>query len=235
MPSCNSCGKKKFCVLSSFATLHILMEQLALPHNKNTMPRKKDTITMKQKAMEFYNNYKWDKISFNSFYQLCRKDSTAEWEAVIKPKVKVYKRKYTWRFAQEMEWYDNQPEPKASKAHFRNRLLLSFTKEEAIQMWDARLNIRKERAKTRKYYDYSKSYTPTYSWRKEKEFDADLYRIDITYPPEVAKVFREIYEELISETEQTIRDTTERELQLELETKLELLKAELGVFISYNK
>lgn len=199
------------------------------------MPRKTKN-SMKEKCMEFYENFKWDKISFASFYQLCRKDEDANWEYTIQPKFKTRKKKYRWNWAAEMERYDNQPEPKATRPLFRDRLLLWISKEQSILTGEAREKVKAERATQRRFAPPTKTYVRKYSTpRGEEEINPDHYRIDITYPKEVARVFRETYEELIEKTEEKIRYETEKAEQKKLYTELELLEAQLNIFNSYNK
>lgn len=191
-------------------------------------------MTKKQEALEFYNSYEWAKVSFNTFYQQCRWD--VDWNRIIKPKTQWRirgKLNRKGRYKEEIEWRDEQPEPKTSLSLFRNRLNCGYSKEEAMLQWEEWQNLLKEKIGYRRITP--KAYTPIYTKPIEEEFNADMYRIDITYPPEVAKVFRREYLNLISEVENTLQDTEDKLLQHELCTKLDLLKAEVSIFNSYNK
>lgn len=133
-----------------------------------------------------------------------------------------------------MLWYDEQPQPKASDTLFRNRIRTGYSKEEAILTWESWLELRREKRDNNPNFR-PHQYTPKKTKvLEEYNWDPDVYRIDITYPKEVAQVFRREYEKLISETDDLIYDTEDELLKLELNVKLEQLKAELQLFLSFN-
>ncbi len=199
--------------------------------------RRKDT--QKQKAYEYYNSYKWEKVTWPTFYQRVRLWWDEPWEERIKVKIKrQYNKKIAvpkWKWAKEMVWYLEQPEPKATKSLFRNRLYCGYAKEDAILIWEEWMEIRKDRQdknptlRQRQYIPKKTKVVEGCNW------DPDVYRIDITYPKEVAKVFRKEYQKLISDTEDALMDTEDALLKLELTTKLEQLQAEVTLFNNYNK
>ena len=190
--------------------------------------------TQKQQAFDFYNSFEWDKVTWPTFYQRVRLWGTETWEDKIKVKVKnQYRRRDSTprgKWATEMTWYNAQPEPKASKSLFRNRLNGGYPKEEAILMWEGRMKV-KESKKTAKTQEY-KPYIPQRVVKKEP--DENDFRIEVTYPSEVAKVFRKEYQKMIDEIEWELTYTSEKTEVAEMNSKLERLKDELDIFNSYN-
>ena len=63
----------------------------------------------------------------------------------------------------------------------------------------------------------------------------DWHYIDISYPKEVARVFRNEYERMISDTEDELTFTQEKELVVQLNNRLDELNDELDTFNRYNK
>lgn len=197
---------------------------------------KKQTGTIKEKAYQYWAAFKWDKNGFATFYQQCRTIPESEWGKVILRKKWWLKAGTTtrhWKWAEEMSWFDRQPHPKPDAGTFRCRLNSGYTKEQGLLMWEEWQQVMYEKIGQRK-----KSTTPykaTYSAPPEERFDQDLYRIDITYPPEVAKAFRREYLELISEVENELQETEDKIILKWLVDKLDLLKAEVSIFNLYNK
>lgn len=190
------------------------------------------TSTQKQKAYDFYNSYKWDKVTRPTFYYRVRLGWEEIWEEKIKKKI-GYTRRNTapkWRRAIEMTWYNEQPEPKASKSLFRNRLSLWYSKEEAILMGDAWFSARSKRVV--KKIQQPKAYVPKRTISKEPSEDDFL--IKVTYPSEVAKVFRKEYQKMIEEIEWELTYTEEKTQIAELNSKLERLQKEREVFNQFN-
>ena len=131
----------------------------------------------------------------------------------------------------EMTWYNEQPEPKASKTLFRNRLNGWYKKEEAILLWDSWTAVRKERQAT--HPQTAKTYVPKKI--EQKQPDERDFLIEVTYPKEVAKVFRKEYQRMIEELEWELTYVSEKTEVAELNSKLERLYKEKEVFNSYNK
>lgn len=190
------------------------------------------TSTQKQKAYDFYNSYKGDKVTRPTFYYRVRLGWEEIWEEKIKKKI-GYTRKNTapkWKRAIEMTWYNEQPEPKASKSLFRNRLSLWYSKEEAILMWEAWFSARNKRVA--KKPQQPKAYVPKRTVQKEPS--EEDYLIKVTYPSEVAKVFRKEYQKMIEEIEWELTYTEEKTQIAELNSKLERLYKERETFNQYN-
>lgn len=128
-----------------------------------------------------------------------------------------------------MTRYNEQPEPKASKTLFRNRLNCNYPKEEAILMgekWDAVKRGQTKQPQPAKPY-VPKKIVP-------KPVDGSDFKIEITYPSEVAKVFRREYVRMIEQIEWDLTYTDEKTQVCELNQKLERLHKELEIFNSYN-
>lgn len=77
-------------------------------------------------------------------------------------------------------------------------------------------------------------YIPTYSRFKEDEWVADYTWIDITYTIEEARIFRKEFNNVIENLEWTIQQTEDKDCLKALGEKLDLAKAELDLFNSYN-
>lgn len=201
------------------------------------MPRRlrPDEITNKQKCLEFYNAWEWEKITFPSFYQKYNmwKGLLSMEEAIQAKKPTWRKKEYTWKWVEEFKWYENLMEPKANRGLFRGRLNSWYCKEEAAMVWDAR-----EDAKARKRQTYTskpnKPYVPKRSDFQIRDSE-DWHYIDIAYPKDVARVFRNEYERMISDTEDELMFTQEKEKVVELNDRLDDLTDELDTFNRYNK
>lgn len=134
------------------------------------------------------------------------------------------------KWAKEMTWYNEQPEPKASKSLFRNRLNCGYRKEEAILIWDEWLKVKRE--KKIYYPQVQKTYTP--KPKVVKPVDERDFKIEVTLSKEEARVFRKEYLWMI---EQVIDDLTYTEEKTEvagLNKKLTQLQNELMCFNLYN-
>ena len=193
------------------------------------------TDTKKQKAYEFYNSFKWDKVSWPTFYYRVRLWWEETWEENIKTKLKnqYHRRDYTpkGKWAKEMTRYSEQPEPKASKNLFRNRLNGSYPKEEAILMGDEWLRAKEKRKP--KQYQPPKPYVPVKT--VPKPVDENDFKINVTLSKEEAKVFRREYIKMIEQLEWELTYTDEKTEVAGLNNKLAQLQKELSIFNSYNK
>ena len=133
------------------------------------------------------------------------------------------------RFANEMERWQKHPEPKPNRQRFYGRLLCWYTKENAILQWE-------DWSKVRKHWGCKwteKSYTPKYSIQKKDEIESYTW-IDITYPKEVADVFRREFRTAIDNLEYKIYSSDDKECIKDLYDKLEFAKAEYDLFNLYN-
>lgn len=198
----------------------------------NVMARKTDAV--KQQAYDFYNSYKWPKVSWPTFYNRVRLGGEESWESKVKLKVpnQYRRREFTPRgkWAEQMIWYNQQPEPKASKTLFRNRLNGGYPKEEAILMGDD-WNIAKEKRKP-KQYQPPKPYIPKKVVQKEP--DESDFKIEITLSKEEAMVFRKEYVRMIEQIEWELTYTDEKTQISEMNKKLDRLHKELDIFNKYN-
>lgn len=138
--------------------------------------------------------------------------------------------KFAGRFAEEMERRRAQPDPKPGKQVFYGRLCSWYTKEQAMLSWEKWQKVMKERWA----YGWPAKYVPTYSRFKEDEGIAEYTWIDITYTKEEARIFRKEFVNVIENLERTIRQTEDKDCLRELNDKMELTKAELDLFNSYN-
>lgn len=191
------------------------------------------TSTQKEKAYDFYNSYEGEKVSRPTFYYRVRLGWDKSWEERIQ-KAKWYKRRECapkGKRATEMTWYNEQPEPKASKSLFRNRLNNWYSKEEAILIGDKWMGIRAE--KKPKKAQLPKTYIPKKTIQKEP--DESNFKIEITLSKEEARVFRKEYVGMIEQIERELTYTEEKTEVAWLNEKLKRLQNELQIFNSYNK
>ena len=199
---------------------------------KNSWMFKKEW-TQKQKALDFYNAYEGQKVQWQTFYYRVRLGWEETWEDKIKPRERTYNRKTTaptGKRAKEMTRYNEQPEPKASKNLFRNRLNSNYPKEQAILMgekWDAVKRWQSKQSYPAKVYVPKKIVV--------KEPDERDFRIEVTLSKEEARVFRKEYINMIEQTEWELTYTEEKTQVSELNERLTRLKWELEIFNLYNK
>lgn len=138
--------------------------------------------------------------------------------------------KFTGRFAEDMERRRAQPEPKPSKQAFYGRLCSWYTREQAMLTWEKWQKVMKKKASC----SWPAKYIPTYS-RFKKEEDIERYTwIDITYSKEEARPIRKEFVNVIEWLEWEIMQTEDKDCLKSLNDKLELAKAELDLFNSYN-
>lgn len=189
--------------------------------------------TQKQQAQDFYNAYEWEKVQRPTFYYRVRLGWEDSWEDKIKPKERSYTKRQTTptgKWAKEMVRYNEQPEPKATKSLFRNRLNLNYPKEQAILMgerWEAVKRWPSKQSFQAKVYIPKKTIV--------KEPDERDFKIEITLSKEEARVFRKEYVNMIEQIEWELTYTEEKTQVSELNQKLTRLKWELEIFNLYNK
>lgn len=172
---------------------------------------------------ELYDRYLWEKCWLSLFYK--RMYKWLPLQEAIKP---VEKKDHDVRsklFADELEWYYKQPEPKADKAKFYWRLFKWYTKEQAIK---ESLQLKQRQKKKPKH---TPAYIPVHSWTNEKP-KQDESEIRITYKKEEADVFRKEYEWMINDLERVIVED-EQEAK-SIKQKIDDLKKEYFIFIKYN-
>lgn len=135
------------------------------------------------------------------------------------------------KWANEIIWYNEQPEPKASKTLFRNRLNGGYPKEEAILIGD-KWTRAKEKRKPKQYHP-PKPYIPVKT--TPKVIDENDFKINVTLSKEEAKVFRKEYVKMIEQLEWELTYTEEKTEVVGLNKRIAQLRAELMCFNCYNK
>lgn len=209
--------------------------------------------SIKQRCWKFYQSYDGERVAFNSFYGKVRNNKNKSMEELIKPEPKIIKPRHNGVYASELWRYEEQPNPKATKEQFNNRLHLGFPKEQAILTWEPRddLLIMRELQRKRVWAapPSSRRLSSHSRMKEDDDFEPDYYRIDITYSKEEAEVFRNEYLNVIWKVKKEIEDieqvlliTEERIEKIEWElakvkllNELDLLEAQLNIFNSYNK
>lgn len=195
---------------------------------------KKKNFWLKERCIDFYDKYEWEKVYFTTFYTRVRLNPEWNMEELIKPKIRTGARKtsgiFTWAYADEMARWFNQKEPKASKQVFYGRIKIGYTKEQAILTWDKWQKILdKKLIKKKTWYK-------CYTWSKqEEERKEESYTgIDITYSKDEAKVFRKEYQRIIDDLERELTMIEEKTMVKETNEKLELVRAEMAQFNLFN-
>lgn len=190
---------------------------------------------LRERCTKFYEEYKWDKVYFTTFYSRVRLNPDWDMEEMIKPKQKHYSKRaswvFTWAYAEELGWWYRQPEVKANKHVFYGRVRAWYPKEQAILTWDKRLAVSKA-----KPVKITPPYKPKLKAMAEEQAKEEQYTwIDITYPKDVARVFRIEYNRIIEDLEWSLTRIEEKTQVKETNEKLEMVRAELKLFNSYNK
>lgn len=129
-----------------------------------------------------------------------------------------------------MERRYNYSGVKPNKQAFYGRLCCWYSKEDAILTWEKWNEIKRKNG----VVVNAKPYIATYSRFKEDDTIAEYSWVDITYSKEEARAFRREFNNVIEDLEWTIRQTEDKDCLRELNDKLELTKAELELFNSYN-
>lgn len=177
----------------------------------------------KSQIKELYDKFLWLKCSMSVYYQRIRRwiDPFTAMKPVEKKEYEVRSKKY----AEQLERYNKQPQPKPPKQKFYWRLQKWYSKEEAIKI---QLKCKDRKKKWQKDL-YVKAYTV-----KEQRFKSDDFEIRITYHSDEAKVFKDEYERMIRDTEAKRNATDDIIESAELRKKLDKLIQEYTLFISYN-
>lgn len=74
----------------------------------------------------------------------------------------------------------------------------------------------------------------TYKWEKEKKFNPENYFIRVTMNTEEAKSYHRAYRSMIAELEDKIYNLEDTSILAELNKKLEFIKQQYQVFLSFN-
>lgn len=176
----------------------------------------------KSQIKELYDKFLWLKCSMTLYYQRIKR-----WVNPIEALKPVEKKELATRskmYAEEVERYKKQPQPKPPYHRFYGRLQKWYTKEEAIKIQ----LIAKPRKKKQQKDIYVKTYTV-----KQQQNQKDFFEIKIRYKKDEAKVFQDVYERMIQELEnQLLYEDVSR--MRELNAKIDQLKAEYQLFISYQ-
>lgn len=197
----------------------------------NPLHHTKIKMNILSECTEFYEAYQWEKCSFKIFYSRRVRYKNEPLERLVQPKCIITKRRkdYSWPYWESLKKFDELPKQPIKRNKFYQRLTLGYTFEEAIKTWKAFEKISQNKKKNMpvKIHRFSKHVV-----QEEKK---PSY-VDVTYPKEVAKVFRDMYNEMIENIENDLEDLrwTVEELR-EARKRLENLKEELCVFNYYNK
>ena len=187
-------------------------------------------MTVKDMCIPFYEQWEWPKVSFYTFYRRMNENKNMDMAQAILPDWRK-KQKFVWQYAKELEWWRNQPTPKANRQVFYGRIRLWYSKEEAMLTGDKwkEAMAKKERG------DTTKKYIPTYSRLTEKKEEEKFNWIEITYSKEEAKFFRKEYMRMIEQLEWELTYTEEKTEVVGLNKRIAQLRAELMCFNCHNK
>ena len=177
----------------------------------------------KSQIKELYDKFLWIKCSMTLYYQRIKR-----WISPLEALKPVEKKELATRskmYAEEVERYKKQPQPKPPYHRYYGRLQKWYTKEEAIKIQ----LIRKERKKKKLKDVYVKTYTV-----KQQQNQKYFFEIKIRYKPEESAVFKAVYENMIQELEDKREFTDDVIEAKEIRQKIDQLKAEYQLFISYQ-
>lgn len=193
------------------------------------MPRKKDCL--KSRCQAFYDAYDWEKVAFATFYWRVKVRKDEDWDSLISTDKREREPKVCkWRFDEEMNYWLAYKWRKPERHIFYGRLVRGYCKEEAILVdwnWEA---VKKEKPRATNTTPHLKKVKKRDTNIEEEEYTW----IDITYPKDVAMVFRKEFYNVIDRLESEIKSAATKEDVNELNDKLEMAKAELNLFNNYN-
>ncbi len=187
---------------------------------------------LKGECQKFYDTCEWERVAFATFYWRVKVRPNIPWEISIRPeKKKAEPKVHKWKFDAEMNYWLATKGDKPERHVFYGRLVRWYTKEQAILVWYEWESIKREKPRA----NCAKPYTYKYTQNKQSAEEEDYTWIDITYPKEIARVFRKEFYNVIDRIENDIRLATDKDDIKELNEKLEFVKAELNVFNLYNQ
>lgn len=188
---------------------------------------------LKAKCKEFYDAYEWERVAFATFYWRVKVHPDTPWEISVKfwEKEKKPPKINQGRYENEMNYWLSTKWDKPERHVFYGRLVRWYTKEEAILVGEKRNTVKREKPRA----NCAKPYTYKYTKKEQSTEEEDYTWIDITYPKEVARVFRKEFYNVIDNLEDSIRLATDKDDIRVLNDKLEFVKAELNLFNLYNQ
>lgn len=174
---------------------------------------------------EFYDNYKWMKVSYYNFIQ--RTKRKIPFEMAIKPWVlrqsldNLKRKRKNYRERDPYyDFYHSYEGEKTTRRYFKVRLKFWYTPEEAIKKHPQYKPLKKQR---------QKKVQNTYKKRKKSD-----YLIEITYPKEVAEIFRKMYKEKIEICEEKLFQTENCRESFKIQRLKKRLEFELNIFNKRN-
>ena len=198
----------------------------------------------RKRIFEVYKQRDWPKVWFNNFYYKYKKTPDADVYSLITPiELQNLKPIRVWKYKEIMEWYDEYEWEKPEPDKFRGRIARWLPKEEAIKVWEAWEEARKARVEAGRARATEKAILNWWYKAKpikkhkpiEDTYNADDYRIDVTYSTDEAKVIRDAYYRTLDMIEDEINNEDNKEIKSELEFNYEFVEAQLALFNSYNK
>ena len=187
---------------------------------------------LKGECQKFYDTCEWEKVAFVTFYWRVKVHPDIAWDVSIRPeKRKTEPKVHKWKFDTEMNYWLTTKGDKPERHVFYGRLVRWYTKEQAILVWEKWDSVKREKPRA----TCSKPYTYKYTKKEQSTEEEDYTWIDITYPKEVARVFRKEFYNVIDSLEDSIRLATDKDDIRVLNDKLEFVKAELNLFNLYNQ
>lgn len=185
----------------------------------------------KWECWKFYDAWEWqEKVAFATFYWRAKVHKDEDRNILILPgKKKQESKVMKGRFDEEMNFWLKTKWDKPDRHVFYGRLVRGYPKEEAVLMGDKREKVMKQKTRATNTTPHLKKIT-----KPSASAEEDYTWIDITYPKEVARVIRKEFNNVISELEWRLRQVDEKDDVKVLTDKLELAKAELNLFNSYN-
>ena len=182
-------------------------------------------------AVNFYKSYQWKKVNYITYISRVN-HKKLPFEIAIKPEsifnksemLKEKRKKYR-ESNPDYIYYNNYKWDKVWYRYFQAKLKLWMPKEDAIRKECKVLKFRK----TVKNLEHKKYTEKIVQKPKNKSY----YYVEVTYPKEVATIYRAIYIKKIQDIEDELFSWENNEIH-KLEKKLKHLKKELKVFNKRN-
>lgn len=205
-------------------------------------------LTLRQTTKEYYDKYEWEKVWYQMFYERCVKNWLARktdkkqlelFPLLILVDYSKRARKGNGVFQKEYEYYNNYTGDKCTRQQYRARLVCGYKKEDAVLTWKAWYVTRQWRHRERSFNIQSEKkirdndrLLKFMEKVNKPELSATEKCIEITYPKNVAMVFKKEYENAIEQLEYTIQIDP---LDNESRNKLKNIEMEYKVFCAWNE
>jgi hypothetical protein len=180
-------------------------------------------------AKKYYDSFKWKKATYSNYLMRIKKNLA--YEIAVQPWFldKSYRKKSLKNNKPNkkdllLEFYQSYSSDKVSLSSFLYRVNKWLKPEFAIRM---SYNIKKDKRERNRLRNIKKS--------KFKTIKQSYYLIEVTYDKETAKIFRWVYEDMISKLNDELLNVEKQTEASYIIKKIKSLEYELSVFNKWNK